>query len=82
MCKSFHLEKLLNLLCPAKAMFLAELCNPITRQAIELFKPSTDSASLVVKIEKKIFSFLVGVFRWERHKWGCFWLPLPGPWPY
>ena len=29
--------------------------------ARELFKPSTDSASLVVKIEKKIFSFLVGV---------------------
>jgi len=57
MCKSFHLEKLLNYLSPAKAMFLAELCNPITRQAIELFKPPTDSASLVVEIEKKIFVF-------------------------
>jgi len=31
--------------------------------ARELFKPSTDSASLVVKIKKKQFLFLVGCFR-------------------
>jgi len=49
--------------------------------ARELLKPSTDSASLVVEIEKKNFSFSVGNFRGERHKWGCFWLPLPGPGP-
>jgi len=33
-----------------------------TARARELFKPSTDSASLLVDIEKKRFSFLVGVF--------------------
>jgi len=46
-------------LSPAKTMFHAELCNPITRQAIELESCSntTDSASLVVEIEKKIFVF-------------------------
>jgi len=31
-------------------------------KARELFKPSTDSASLLVDIEKKRFSFSVGVF--------------------
>jgi len=46
--------------------------------ARELFKPSADSASLVVETEKKNFSFLVGGFKGERHKWRCFWVPLPG----
>jgi len=52
-------------------------------RAKELFKPSTDSASLVVDI-KKSFSFSVGVFwRW-RHNEGMFWkfwspLASPGP---
>ena len=49
--------------------------------ARQLFKPSTDSASLVVEIEKKIFCFRWGFFGDERHKWGCFWLHLPGPGP-
>jgi len=30
--------------------------------ARELFKPSTDSASLLVEIEKNVFCFLFGVF--------------------
>jgi len=33
-----------------------------TPAARELFKPSTDSASLLLDIEKKTFSFSVGVF--------------------
>jgi len=33
-----------------------------TARARELFKPSTDSASLLVDIEKKSFSFSMGVF--------------------
>jgi len=41
--------------------------------ARELSKPSTHSASLVVKIEKKRFSFLVGDFWTWRHKEGMFW---------
>ena len=49
--------------------------------ARQLFKPSANSASLVVEIEKKFFSFTVGVFSGERHKWGCFWLHLSGPGP-
>ena len=54
--------------------------------AKELFKPSTDSASLVVKIEKNNFLFRWGVFwRW-RHKEDMFWksrpsLVCPGPQP-
>ena len=53
--------------------------------ARELSKPSTDSASLVVKIEKKnVFRFRWGDFwRW-RHKEGMFWKfwpPLAGPGP-
>jgi len=53
-------------------------------RARELFKPSTDSASLLVDIEKKHFSFSVEVFwRW-RHNEGMFWKfwsPLAGPGP-
>ena len=42
-------------------------------RARELFKPFTDSASLLVDIEKKRFSFSVGVFwRW-CHNEGMFW---------
>ena len=41
-------------------------------RARELFKPFADSASLLVDIEKKSFSFSVGVFwRW-RHNEGMF----------
>jgi len=51
-------------------------------RARELFKPSTDSTNLAVKIEKKSFSFPVEVFwRW-RHNEGMFWKfspPLAGP---
>ena len=62
---------------PACATFLAELCNPITRQAIEqesCSNPLRIQQVLQSKSKKKIF-----VFGGERHKWGCFWLPLPGP---
>ena len=54
--------------------------------ARELSKPSTDLASLVVKIEKKtFFVFGGGFWRW-RHKEGMFWkfgppLPALGPNP-
>ena len=37
-------------------------------RARELFKPSTDSASLLVDIKKKIFRFGFEVFWGERHK--------------
>ena len=53
--------------------------------ARELFKPSTDSESLVVKIETKNFGF-GGVFWRRRHKEDIFWksrphLVGPGPQP-
>ena len=52
--------------------FFAELFNPITRQARELSKPSTDSASLLIEIEKNVFRFRFGV-RWGgRYKWVCY----------
>jgi len=38
------------------------------RQSLELFKPFTNSASLGVKIKKKIFRFGFEVFWGERHK--------------
>ena len=39
--------------------------------ARELFKPFTDSASLLVDIEKKHFSFSVGFFwRWPHNEGG------------
>jgi len=47
--------------------------------ARELFKPSTDSASPVVEIEKK-FSFSVGIFWAERHKGGVFLATFTWPW--
>jgi len=42
----------------------------------ELFKPFTDSASLLVDIEKNFVCFWFGVCWGERHKWES---PLPGP---
>ena len=45
--------------------------SPVAR-ARELFKPSTDSASLLVDIEKKFFRFEFEVFWGKRHKYGCF----------
>ena len=36
------------------------------------FKPSTDSASLVVPSQKTFFRFVFGVLLEGRHKWGCF----------
>ena len=54
--------------------------------ARELFKPSADSASLLVDIEIKRFLFSVGVFWKWRHNEGMFWkfwshLASPGPQP-
>ena len=41
--------------------------------AREVFKSSTDSASLLVPSKKKIFfNFGFGVLLGGRHKWGCF----------
>ena len=40
--------------------------------AKEVFKPSTDSASLVVPSQKKNFSFGFGVLLGGRHKWEGF----------
>jgi len=40
--------------------------------AREVFKPSTDSAGLVVSSQKMIFCFGCGVLLGGRHKWGCF----------
>jgi len=40
----------------------------LAARARELFKPSTDSASLGVKIEKIFFCFGFEVFWGERHK--------------
>jgi len=41
-------------------------------RAIEVFKPPTDSARLLVSTEKKFFSFWFGVLLGGRHKWECF----------
>ena len=49
--------------------------------ARELSKPSTDSASLVAKIEKNVFHFRWVDFWWWRQKEGIFWKfwpPLAG----
>jgi len=50
--------------------------------ATELFKPYTDSASLLVSIKNKIIWIGRGVFSWWRHKEGMFlnfWPTLTGP---
>ena len=40
----------------------------------ELFKPSTDAASLLRSIKKTFFDLGEG-FAWEElAKWGCFWI--------
>jgi len=77
----------LTLFSLPKAPNLAELCNPITRQVIELSKPSTDSARLAVKIEKNKFLVFGGrISKGDVIKKGCFgnfgrlWLALdPNP---
>ena len=46
--------------------------NSLAAAAREVFKPSPDSASLVVSSQKKNFSFGLGVLLGGRHKWGCF----------
>jgi len=55
----------------------------LAARARELFKPSTDSPSLLVDIEKNFFCFWFGV-RWgERHKWACFCIFLATfAWPW
>ena len=50
-------------------------CNPPGDWARELFKPSTDSASLVVEIEKKMLSF-----RWGTPQVGVFLATFSWPW--
>ena len=70
-------------LSPAKTTFHVKLCNPITRQANELESCSNSlriQQVLLSKLKKNI-RFWWGVFGEERHKWGCVWLPLPGPGP-
>ena len=79
-------ENLVNPLGPGLPLFCRTLqcCNSPGDWAWELSKPSTDSASLVVKIEKNVFRFRLGDFwRW-RHEEGVFWKfwpPLAGPGP-
>ena len=46
--------------------------NSAPAAAREVFKPSTDSASLVGSSQKKIFSFGLGVLLGGRNEWGCF----------
>ena len=46
--------------------------NSAPAAAREVFKPSTDSASLVVSSQKKKFQFWFRGSRGGRHKWGCF----------
>jgi len=69
-----HSNFLKNPLSPACATFLVKLCNPITRQAIEL-----ESCSNPLRIQqvlwsksKKQFSVSVGVFWRICHKRTCF----------
>ena len=56
--------------------------NSSAAAAREVFKPSTDSTSLVIPSQKNFFSFGFGVLLGERHKWGCFrifarpWTPI------
>jgi len=56
--------------------------NSAPAAAREVFKPSTDSASLVVLSQKKFFSLGLGVLLGGRHKWGWvrgFLAYIPGP---
>jgi len=49
-----------------------ESYNPLATIATELFKPSTDSTSLLVLINKNVVWFGWGFFSWWRHKEGRF----------
>jgi len=65
---------------------ILQFYNSSSNSARELFQPSTDSASLVVKIEKNNFRFWWGGFCKWRHKEDMFWkfrpsLAGPGPQP-
>jgi len=70
---------------PAQATKVAGTLLAKTRQPLELelFKPSTDSASLLVDIEKKSFSFSVGGSLGGPPQVGVFWKiwPALGPNP-
>jgi len=70
-------------LSPAKATFHVELCNPVTRQAIELKNCSNPLRiqQVLQSKSKTNFSFSVGFFRGRTPQVGCFWPPLPGPGP-
>ena len=73
-----------NPFSPAKTTFHAELCNPITRQAIELescSNPLWIQQVLYLKSQKKFIRFWCEFSGGERYKWGFFWLHLPGPGP-
>jgi len=58
-------------------------CKSPAARARELFKPSTDLASPLVEIEKKLFFLFGGGFAGnDPHNWRCFrnfWPPLAGP---
>jgi len=73
---------------PSKAPNLAEICNPITRQAVELenYPNHPRIQQFVIEIEKNVFRFRWGVSGGEVTKKACFgnfgllWLAL-GPNP-
>ena len=69
-----------NPLSPACVTFLQNLqfYNLPAARARELFKPSTDSTSLLVEIEKKFFRFGFGFCGGEVTIFSHFWPPLPG----
>jgi len=69
----------LTLLGPLLQQFYPSLQrhNSPANSVRELFKSSTDSASLLVSIEKKSISFGLGVLLGERHKVGVFLKFLP-----
>jgi len=77
----------LNLLSPAPAKILAQVCNAVTRHPIELESyPNHPRIQQVfcLKSKKKDFRFGFGVRCRDRCKWGyfCFfWTPSPGPGP-
>jgi len=57
-----------------------QFCNSPGDWARELFKPSTDSASLVVEIENKNFLFSVGGFQGGAPQVGVFLATFTWPW--
>ena len=78
-----HLLECINTLTTARANILACSFLAINRQPLKLFKPSTDSASLLVDSEKKRFSCWVWRFLGgnvtSRSVFVLFWPSLPGP---